>query len=103
MQETLRQDSVSRGLRRRRGSVPALRQQEGRTVVGLLGQHRQKGRSNTARQTLHQLCAIEPQGYEEYRILKYPNLFRRCASSGFLSPSAERKERIRVYTRSLIA
>src|SRR2546423_1176314 len=45
MQETLRQDAVFGGLRRRRGAVSILRQQESRAaLVGLLRYHVQKER-----------------------------------------------------------
>src|SRR5205807_9883701 len=56
MQETLRQNSVSGGLRRRRGALPILRQQESRAaLVGLLRYHLQKERVTPL--TRRHLCA----------------------------------------------
>src|SRR5438309_5567227 len=73
MQEILRQDIVSCGLRRRRGSVPTLRQQECRAaLVGLLRHHLQKKRLKTEPRALHHFWAIDPQGDEAYRIFKHP-------------------------------
>src|SRR6266849_4069928 len=61
LQEILRQDSVSRGLRGRRGAVPALRQQERRAaLVRLLRHHLEEERLRTKSAALHQKRSLTP-------------------------------------------